>query len=663
MAQTVEDFLVSLGFRVDASSEQKFKNSIDGAIKGTAALAVSLTAAATAVSAAVSKIAAGFDEMFYMSQRAGASVQNIKGLSYAVSQLGGSYQGALASIESFSRKLRSNPGYESLVKQLGVATRENGKLRETTAIVQDLSRALSSKPYYIQLQYMEALGLDERTYRALQSGELKRYIEEYAAKARALGVDQKQAAEIGQQLTQAWRSLGATAELIGAKLEQTLGRSMASFVKDIDDFLIRNADKIVRFFDEAGKAAAWLAAAFQKLVEALTPAWEAFDRIAVSLTGQSGLQVALEAFAVWLVGSWLLRILGAFTAVGAGWGAMLLKLGINPLTLGVAGALALSTSPANGGEDQEIARRRRDGTWGSNMTGAPGSSAAPPQITDKRNIWQRHAPKWLGGQDGPAAPSNGISRYGSGGRRSRLTPEQAGEMRQGIEQSAKDLGISAEDLATVISYETGGTMHPWQKGPTTKWGQHRGLIQWGEPQRRKYGVNENSSIADQMKAVTRYLRDAGVRPGHGILDVYSAINAGSVGRYNASDAAAGGAPGTVADKVQTMGAHRAALAKLGRLAASGGGYVPPYNAFSGLNAGSLAAAQSNAALIGGGIQPGGGAPLMPPANSNSTNVEMNHKTDITILGGSDPGATASAVADAQNGVMGKSLRNMQGAVR
>ena len=44
----------------------------------------------------------------------------------------------------------------------------------------------------------------------------------------------------------------------------------------------------------------------------------------------------------------------------------------------------------------------------------------------------------------------------------------------------------------------------------------------------------------------------------GLLDIYSAINAGGVGRYNRSDANNGGAPGTVRDKVeQQMAGHRA----------------------------------------------------------------------------------------------------------
>lgn len=131
------------------------------------------------------------------------------------------------------------------------------------------------------------------------------------------------------------------------------------------------------------------------------------------------------------------------------------------------------------------------------------------------------------------------------------------ELAQAIQVTAGKLGIDPLDLATAISYETGGTFDPWQKGPTTKWGEHRGLIQWGEPQRQKYGVTEDMPVPAQVEAAGQYLVDAGVKPGMGLMDIYSAINAGRVGLYNRSDAAAGGAPGTVADKVNNqMGGHR-----------------------------------------------------------------------------------------------------------
>lgn len=155
-----------------------------------------------------------------------------------------------------------------------------------------------------------------------------------------------------------------------------------------------------------------------------------------------------------------------------------------------------------------------------------------------------------------------------------------------IARGARELGIDPEDLVTAISYETGGTFDPDQWGPTTKWGRHRGLIQFGEPQRAQYGVRPGMTIAEQMPAVVAYLRDAGVRPGMGMLDVYSAINAGGVGRYNASDAAAGGAPGTVADKVnRQMGDHRRRAQQLlggGGGGGGGGGAPNPFGQFDSL---------------------------------------------------------------------------------
>ncbi|RWO88901.1 hypothetical protein [Mesorhizobium sp.] len=141
---------------------------------------------------------------------------------------------------------------------------------------------------------------------------------------------------------------------------------------------------------------------------------------------------------------------------------------------------------------------------------------------------------------------------------------------EAIKNEALRIGADPQDLATVMSYETGGTFDIWQAGPTTKWGQHRGLIQMGEPQRQKYGYYKGMSVEDAVHASANYLVDSGFKPGMGLLDMYSTINAGAPGLYNRSDAAAGGAPGTVRDKVeQQMEAHKAKAASL-----LGGNYVP-----------------------------------------------------------------------------------------
>src|SRR6266566_3052693 len=135
------------------------------------------------------------------------------------------------------------------------------------------------------------------------------------------------------------------------------------------------------------------------------------------------------------------------------------------------------------------------------------------------------------------------------------------ELANAIVASAKRLGVDPVDIATAMSYETGGTMSP------SLWGgkdnNYLGLIQFGPAERKKYGVYPGQSVGDQVVSAENFLRDRGVKPGMGLPDIYSTINAGAPGRYNASDARNGGAPGTVMDKVtQQMGPHREAAARL-----------------------------------------------------------------------------------------------------
>lgn len=175
--------------------------------------------------------------------------------------------------------------------------------------------------------------------------------------------------------------------------------------------------------------------------------------------------------------------------------------------------------------------------------------------------------------------------------------------------TAKTLGISPVDLGTVISYETGGTFDPWQRGPTTKWGTHRGLIQFGEPQQRQYGVHQGQSAVDQLGSVAKYLQATGVKPGMGILDLYSAINAGAPGRYSASDTAAGGAPGTVRDKVEKqMGPHRAKAESL-----LAGMFTPGGPAAASAPAGAVNPRQPMAGTALAEALPGATLPDMPAA--------------------------------------------------
>lgn len=141
-----------------------------------------------------------------------------------------------------------------------------------------------------------------------------------------------------------------------------------------------------------------------------------------------------------------------------------------------------------------------------------------------------------------------------------------GDLRSGIIATAEAIGADPLDLATAISYETAGTFDPTKRGPRTQWGQHRGLIQFGEPQARQHGVDWNDPLGSQLGpngAIASYFRSSGFKPGMSGLDLYSTINAGAPGRYRASDANNGGAPGSVQDKWENqMAGHRRKAAAL-----------------------------------------------------------------------------------------------------
>lgn len=165
---------------------------------------------------------------------------------------------------------------------------------------------------------------------------------------------------------------------------------------------------------------------------------------------------------------------------------------------------------------------------------------------------QSQTPSWYGNQD-----YSGVSLSSK--------DVDLGTVAVGIREAAEELGIDPVDLATVISYETAGTFNPTISGPTTKWGTHKGLIQFGEVQAQEYGVDWSNPYGSQLGrdgAIVKYLRDRGVTPGMKLLDIYSTVNAGAPGLHNRSDEAAGGAPGTVKDKVtnQMEGHYKKALA-------------------------------------------------------------------------------------------------------
>lgn len=130
-AETIKDFLVSLGFSVDDAGAKKFGSVLAGTTANVIKMGLAVEGAALSVVAFTAKIASGLDNLYWASQRTGATVQGIQSIGYAVSQVGGSVDAARSSLESLSRFIRNNPGAEGFLNRLGVQTRDaSGNMRE-----------------------------------------------------------------------------------------------------------------------------------------------------------------------------------------------------------------------------------------------------------------------------------------------------------------------------------------------------------------------------------------------------------------------------------------------------------------------------------------------------------------------------------------------------
>lgn len=540
MADTLREYLIELGFKVDENGWKGFNEKLARSAENTAKLGATVVGVAATIQVAVEKVARSYEELYYVSQRTGGGVNALRASEFGFRQIGSSAEAARGSIEGFAAAVRTNPGLKAMFQGMGIDTGNSQKA--IGQMVDKLKSQYGEGGYFIAQQFAQMGGMDEQTFRQVWMNREKLRAQEEASARR-----QKEAGIDGEKYAQD-----------SVKFQDTLRETQEKWSLLIDRVSM-----------------GWLPTA-QKTVEVAGNIADAFTAADKATNGWAG-KVATLAVSLGTVKASLTVVMGILRALGIAAPAGAASLGVRAavgraalLRFGPAGAFVagMGLGPANGKESP-----------------LKGGGPSPEDTSPEAQAWR--------------------SKNGGGNA----------SLADSIKRTAANLGVDPMDVATAISYETGGTFDKWKKGPTTQWGEHRGLIQWGEPQRKKYGVSQNSTEDEQMQAVEKYLKDAGVKPGMKLLDIYSAINAGRVGLYNRSDANNGGAPGTVADKVNNqMGGHR-----------------------------------NNArALLGDNTLTSGGG---------GANVTISHKTENNITGVSDPKKAASMIDEAQSRTNGNIVRN------
>ncbi len=257
-AETIKDFLVSLGFSVDDAGAKKFGSVLAGTTANVIKMGLAVEGTALSVVAFTAKIASGLDNLYWASQRTGATVQGIQSIGYAVSQVGGSVDAARSSLENLSRFIRNNPGAEGFLNRLGVQTRDaSGNMRDMAAIFTGVGKKLSDMPYYRANQYAQMLGIDENTLMAVRRG-VGGFSGQYSAMAKAIGFNADEAALSSNRFMTSLKSLGEMAGMARDKIGSNLADGLAGQIDNLRKKIIENFPKIEVTITKVIKGILWL---------------------------------------------------------------------------------------------------------------------------------------------------------------------------------------------------------------------------------------------------------------------------------------------------------------------------------------------------------------------------------------------------------------------
>ncbi|PJR63518.1 transglycosylase SLT domain-containing protein [Raoultella sp. T31] len=321
-AETLKDFLISLGFKVDDAGARKFDAIVTGATLKAIELGAKVELAAASVVAFTAKVASSLDNLYWASQRTGATVEGIKQIGYAVSQMGGSVDAARGSLESLAHFIRTSPGAEGFLNRLGVQTRDaSGNMRDMATIFTGVGQRLSSMPYYRANQYAQMLGMDENTLLAMRRG-IGEYMGQYNAMKKAIGFNPDQAAAASNRFMTSLRSFGEMAGMARDKIGSNLAGGLAGAIDNLRRQILDNFPKIERTINAVVKGILWMGEAVGRVVYRLIQAagdirdwWKGLDEDSQKLIGTLGgmlliwrlLNAAMLASPI----TWVLALAGA----------------------------------------------------------------------------------------------------------------------------------------------------------------------------------------------------------------------------------------------------------------------------------------------------------------------------------------------------------------
>lgn len=236
MADTLREYLIALGFKVDEGSFKKFNAFVAKTAGNVAELGSATVTTGLAIGAMVERIARHYEELYYISQRTDASVSNLKSYGLAAKQVGLTVDQMLAAQEQFSAAQRMNPGIAGLVKGFSSATDKGQQLVD---VVSGLKKQFGESGYYAAARVAGLMGLDEPTFRMLWMN-LERFKQSQALQKQLMkeaGIDADDAAGKFAAFAQQMNVFTERWSVLGQRIALDFLPHVSAAVQGLDDLL------------------------------------------------------------------------------------------------------------------------------------------------------------------------------------------------------------------------------------------------------------------------------------------------------------------------------------------------------------------------------------------------------------------------------------------
>lgn len=317
-AETIKEFLVGLGFKVDQAGLSRFASGIASASAKAMALGAAITAAAGAIVAGVKNIAEGYDELDRLAETYRTTASEIDAFIDTAQILGVSNDAAKDSLKALDAAIVDTSmdmgRAKKVFEELGIEVKTaDGKLKSTTAVMGELVAKLDKVERGKRVRVLERLGLDPGTMRVFGkdfagfNADLQQVAADLEAIDKSVGFDFDSAVKGSKEFMLSWRAMGHEIE----KWKMLFSKAMTSVAMKLLPQFREQLHSITENLLELRRRTM---EHMPRIIESITPMARAIMRVAEAFIRIVG-RVAQAAIAII---NWFLK-LNAATDGWIGW--------------------------------------------------------------------------------------------------------------------------------------------------------------------------------------------------------------------------------------------------------------------------------------------------------------------------------------------------------